>query len=366
MLSSGWMVETEVEILEEATMNLKNSFSLLAAAMCLAALTTTAVPARAQSGPFQVVDHWKIGGEGGWDYLLADPAVHVVYVTHGPRVEVIDTRTGKSVGALTGFKSTHGVALDETGKFGYVSDGGGNAVWVFDRHTYQVGASIAAGTNPDGIVFEPATKTVWAFNGRSGDATVIDAESQKVVATIKLSGKPEFPTVDGKGNVYVNIETKNSITKLDAKTKNVVAEWPLTGCESPSGMAIDTAGHRLFSVCDGKKMAVTDYLSGKLVANPSIGDSPDAAGFDPKHGLAFSSNGDGTLTVIDAKNPGYKVVQTLATQKGARTMTFDSGNSRVYLVTAELGPRPAPTEAVPHPRPPVLPGSFQILVVERK
>ena len=359
-------METGVEILEDVAMNLKNSFSVLTAAMCLAALTTVAVPAQTTAGMFEVVDHWKIGGEGGWDYLLADPSSHVVYVTHGPRVEIVDTRTGKSVGALTGFKSTHGVALDQTGKFGYVSDGGGNAVWVFDRHTFQVGASIAAGTNPDGIVFEPVTKTVWAFNGRSNDATVIDADSQKVVATIKLSGKPEFPTVDGNGNVYVNIENRNTITKLDAKAKSVVAEWPLTGCESPSGMAIDTAGHRLFSVCDGKKMAVTDYLSGKVVANPAIGDSPDAAGFDTKRGLAFSSNGDGTLTVIDAKDPGYKVLQNLATQKGARTMAFDSGNGRVYLVTAEMGPRPAATEAVPHPRPAVLPGSFQILVVERK
>jgi len=347
-------------------MNIKNSISALAAATCLALLTTNALSAEPPAGQFEVVDHWKIGGEGGWDYLLADPTAHVVYVTHGPRVEIIDTKTGKSVGALTGFKSTHGVALDQTGKFGYVSDGAGNAVWVFDRHSYQMGASITAGTNPDGIVFEPVTKTVWAFNGRSNDVSVIDADSQKVVATIKLSGKPEFPTVDGKGNVYVNIETKNSVVKLDAKTKSVVVEWPLAGCESPSGMAIDTAGHRLFSVCDGKKMAVTDYLSGKVLANPSIGDSPDAAGFDAKNGLAFSSNGDGTLTVVDAKNPGYNVVQTVATQKGARTMSFDAGNGRVYLVTAEMGPRPAPTEANPRPRPPVLPGSFQILVVERK
>ena len=347
-------------------MDVKNSLSVLAAAMCLAVVTTTAVSAEPPAGTFEVVDHWKIGGEGGWDYLLADPSAHVLYVTHGPRVEIIDTKTGKTAGSLTGFKGTHGVALDQAGKFGYVSDGAGNAVWVFDRHTFQMGASIPAGTNPDGIIFEPVTKTVWAFNGRSNDATVIDADSQKVVTTIKLSGKPEFPAVDGKGNVYVNIETKNSIVKLDAKTKSVVAEWPLAGCESPSGMAIDTAGHRLFSVCDGKKMAVTDYLSGKVLATPTIGDSPDAAGYDPKTGLAFSSNGDGTLTVIDTKDAGYKVVQTVATQKGARTMAFDPANGRVYLVTAEMGPRPPATEAVPHPRPQVLPGSFQILVVERK
>jgi YVTN family beta-propeller protein len=347
-------------------MNLKKFLPALATLVCVSVLAATTAFAEAPAGMFEVVDHWKIGGDGGWDYLLADPSAHVVYVTHGPRVEIIDTKTGKSVGALTGFKSTHGVALDEAGKFGYVSDGAGNAVWVFDRHSFQMGPSIAAGTNPDGIVFEPVTGTVWAFNGRSNDATVIDAASQKVVATIKLSGKPEFPTVDGKGNVYVNIETKNSIVKLDAKGKSVVAEWPLAGCESPSGMAIDTAGHRLFSVCDGKKMAVTDYISGKVIANPAIGDSPDAAGFDAKRQLAFSSNGDGTLTVIDTKGSDYKVVQTLATQKGARTMAFDSGNGRVYLVTAEMGPRPSATEANPRPRPPVLPGSFQILVVERK
>jgi DNA-binding beta-propeller fold protein YncE len=250
-----------VEILEDVAMNLKNSFSALTAAMFLAVLTTKTVTAEPPAGKFEIVDHWKIGGDGGWDYLLADPTAHVVYVTHGPRVEIVDTKTGKSAGALTGFKSTHGVALDQAGKFGYVSDGAGNAVWVFDRHTYQMGASIPVGTNPDGIVFEPTTKTVWAFNGRSNDATVIDADSQKVVDNIKLSGRPDFPTIDGKGNLYVNSDNKNSIVKLDAKTKSVVAEWPLAGCESPSGMAIDTAESSVLGM-RRKKMAAPP-LSGR-------------------------------------------------------------------------------------------------------
>ena len=315
---------------------------------------------------YQVENRWNIGGEGGWDYLLADPGAHLLYITHGPRVEVVDTATGKPAGALTGFKSTHGVTLDDKGQYGYVSDGAGNAVAVFDRHTLKVIATIPAGTNPDGIIYEPVTKNVWAFNGRSQDASVIDTTTQKVIATVKLSGKPEFPTVDGKGNVFVNIETKNSIAKLDAKSKTVTAEWPLAGCESPSGMAIDTDHHRLFSVCDGKKMAVTDYATGKVVATPEIGDSPDAAGYDAKHQLAFSSNGEGTLTVVDASSPAYKVVQNLATQKNARTMAFDSGTGRIYLVTAELGPKPAATAENPRPRAPVLPGSFTVLVVGRK
>ncbi len=315
---------------------------------------------------YQVQDKWRIGGEGGWDYLLADPDAHLLYVTHGPRVEIVDTNTGKAVGALTGFKSTHGVALDDTGKYGYVSDGQGNAVVVFDRHNFNTVATIAAGTNPDGIVYEPVTKTVWAFNGRSNDASVIDTATQKVVATIKLPGKPEFPTVDGQGMVFVNIETKNSIVRLDAKSKELSATWPLVGCESPSGMAIDRGNHRLFSVCDGNKMAITDYQSGKVVATPAIGDSPDAAGFDEKHQLAFSSNGDGTLTIVNAGSKDYNVLQNLATQKSARTMAFDSGTGRIYLVAAEMGPRPAATAENPRPRPTIVSGSFTILVVGRK
>jgi len=344
---------------------LPSSYRRLFSRTAIVSLLAVCSPVFAQQS-YQIQDRWKIGGEGGWDYLLADPGAHLLYVTHGPRVEILDTKTGKPVGSLTGFKNTHGVALDDAGKYGYVSDGQGNVVVVFDRHTFKTVATIAAGTNPDGITYEPITKTVWAFNGRSNDATVIDTATQKVIATIKLSGKPEFPTVDGKGTVFVNIETKNSVARLDAKTKAVTAEWPLAGCDSPSGMAIDTGHHRLFSVCDSKKMTVTDYQSGKVLATPTIGDSPDAAGFDEKRQVAFSSNGDGTLTVIDAGSPEYKVLQDLPTQKNARTMSFDSGTDRVYLVAAEMGPRPAATPENPRPRPPVVPGSFTIIVVGRK
>ncbi len=202
------------------------------------------------------------------------------------------------MGSIAGLHGTHGVALDDAGKFGYISDGGGNAVVVFDRATLATVATIPAGTNPDGIVFEPATQTVWAFNGRSKDATVIDAAQRKVVATIPLPGKPEFPAVDGKGTVFDNIEDKNEIVRLDAHTKKLTAEWPV--CDSPSGLAYDVPGNRLFPVCDGKKMSVVDSNSGKVLATPSIGDGPDAAGWDAKHKLAFASSGDGILAVVDA------------------------------------------------------------------
>jgi YVTN family beta-propeller protein len=227
-------------------------------------------------------------------------------------------------------------------------------------------ASIPAGTNPDGIVFEPVTKTVWAFNGRSNNATVIDTAQRKVVATIPLDGKPEFPVADGTGKVFDNIESKNEIARFDAAARKITATWALANCDSPSGLAIDRQGRRLFAVCEGGKMAVVDANSGKTLANPAIGEGPDAARYDSKRKLAFSSNGGGTLTVIDADKNGYPVVQNLATQRGARTMTLDQETGRLFLATAMFGERPAATAENPHPRPAIVPGSFTILVVGQK
>jgi YVTN family beta-propeller protein len=335
--------------------------------LALSASLLLAPSAALAQKPYSVLTQWTVGGEGGWDYLTSDPKAHRLYVTHGPRVEVLDTDSGKVVGSITGLKGTHGVALDDSGKYGYVSDGGANVVVVFDRATLATVASIPAGTNPDGIAFEPVTKTVWAFNGRSSNATVIDTGQQKVVATIPLDGKPEFPVADGKGTVFANIESKNEIVRFDAAARKITATWPLANCESPSGLAIDLAGRRLFAVCDGGKMAVVDANSGKTLANPSIGDGPDAARYDSARKLAFSSNGEsGTLTIIDAGKDNYPVLQNVATQRGARTMTLDSATGRIYLATAKLGERPAPTAQNPHARPAVVPGSFTILVVGQK
>ncbi|WP_348266393.1 YncE family protein [Edaphobacter sp. DSM 109919] len=315
--------------------------------------------------PYSVQTRWTVGGDGGWDYLTADAGAHRLYVTHGTRVEVLDTNSGKVVGNIQGLQGIHGVALDNAGKYGYISDGRAGAVVVFDRASLKTLASIPVGTNPDGIVFEPVTKTVWAFNGRSSDVSVIDTATRKVVATIALPGKPEFPVADGKGTIFDNIETKNSIVRLDAKTKTLTATWPLTNCESPSGLAMDQAGRRLFTVCDGKTMNVVDANSGKVLATPAIGDGPDAAAYDPAHKLAFASNGDGTLTVVDASKNTFPVLQNVATQKGARTMSLDTATGRIYLVTAEFGPKPAATATNPRPRPAILPGSFTVLVVGR-
>jgi YVTN family beta-propeller protein len=314
---------------------------------------------------YQVVDHWKIGGDGFWDYMTVDPAAHKLYITHGQKVDVVDTASGKVVSQITGLHGIHGVALDPEGKYGYISDGGGNAVVVFDRSNGSTVATIPVGTNPDAITYEPVTKTVWTFNGRSKDASVVDTNTRKIVATIPLPGKPEFAQVDGQGNVYDNIEDKNEIVRLDAHTNKVTATWPI-GCDSPSGLAIDTDGHRLFSVCDGKKMAVTDYTSGKQLATPAIGDGPDAAAYDANAKLAFASCGEGVLSVVNAGDSSYPTIQSLTTERGARTMAYDATNDRIYLVTAQFGPRPQPTADNPRPRPTIVPGSFTVIVVGRK
>lgn len=323
------------------------------------------VPFAMQAQKYHVVDHWKIGGEGGWDYLLSDDAAHRLYITHGTRVEVLNTLDGKQVGAITGLKGTHGIALNPDGKTGYISDGVGNAIVVFSRETLAVIAKVPAGANPDGIAFEPVTNTVWAFNGKSHDASVMDAVTNTVIATIALGGKPEFPQVDGKGNVYVNIEDKNSVVALNAFDKHVTTSWDLSGCEAPSGMAVDLKDDRLFSVCDEGKMAISNLSEHKLIGLAPIGDSPDAAAYNAASQLAFSSNGEGTLTVIDASKKGYPVWQTVTTLKGARTMAYEAAGDRIFLSAAKLGATPPPTESKPHPKPSVVPGSFEILVVAR-
>ncbi|MGH9606973.1 MAG: YncE family protein [Terracidiphilus sp.] len=330
-----------------------------------AAALLMAAPAQlAAQQPYHVLDHWKIGGGGRWDYMHADAKAHRLYIAHGDTVDAIDTQTGKSVGELTGFKGTHGIALDNEGKYGYISDGGANAVVVFDRKTLKKVATIPAGEGPDGIVFEPATQTVWAFDGHGQTATVIDAATRTVAATIALPGRPEFPAVDGKGDVFDNIESKSEIARFDARTKKITAVWPI-GCDSPSGLAIDTRGHRLFSVCHNQKMSVVDYETGKVLANPSIGSGPDAARYNAKHKLAFATCGEGVLSVVDAGAPGYPTIETLPTQRGARTMAYDPATDRIYTVTAEFGPTPAPTADHPRPRPEAIPGSFTIIVIGR-
>ena len=292
------------------------------------------------SDGYRVLSKWKIGGEGGWDYMSVDPVTRELYVARGPHVLVLNTSTGKVIADITGFKGTHGVVFDSMGKLGYISDGGSNQVAVFDRHAHAVLARVSTGVNPDGLLYEPFTKTVWAFNGRSHSATVIDTRDNKVLVTIDLPGKPEFPASDSKGSVFVNIEDKSLLQHIDAKSMKKLEAWPLAPCESPSGLAIDAQHEKLFSVCDGKVMTVTNGKNGKVEATVPIGDGPDAAAFDPMRKLVFSSNGEGNLTVVRQDSPTkYSVIANVPTQRSARTMALDEKTGRIYLVAAEFGPR---------------------------
>jgi sugar lactone lactonase YvrE len=316
--------------------------------------------------PFEIEQKWTIGGTGGWDYLMTDPTTHRLYIAHMTRVDVVDTTNGKVIGAIEGLTRCHGIIIAPDGKTGFVSDGGANNVVVFDTSNFATLTKIQAGTNPDGMAYEGSTNTVWAFNGASKNVTVIDAANRKVIGTVALPGKPEFPQSDDQGTVFVNIEDKNSIVRLDAKAEKITATWPLSGCDSPSGLAFDKEGGRLFSVCDGKKMVVTDSRTGKSLATPTIGDGPDAAGYDAGKKLAFSSNGDGTLSIVDTSKATYPVVQTLPTMKGARTMALDASSGKMYTVSAKFGATPPATAATPHPRPTALPDTFTVIVIGQK
>ena len=219
--------------------------------------------------------------------------------------------------------------------------------------------------NPDAILYEPLGKHVFTFNGKSKNVTVLDATTLALVTTLPVPGKPEFAVDDGKGQIYVNIESDpGQMVVIDSRNLLIKATWPLPGCGSPSGLSIDRVHHRLFSVCQDRIMAVTSAKTGAPVARVPIGVSPDATAFDPRRGLLFSSNGDGTLTVVRQRSPDrYDVLGNLPTQRGARTMALDTASGKVYLVTAEFGPMPPETPEQPHPRPLPIPGTFTILVV---
>ena len=337
------------------------SATVMAAFLLLGALASERPVFAADA--YSVKHTWKIGGDGGWDDLSVDSPNHLLYIARGNRIQIVDLQSGKLVKEITGLKGTHGVVFDSAGKYGYISDGGDNAVRVFDRKTFELTDRIPTGQNPDGIVFEPETQQVLTFNGRSHDASVIDIKTNKVVGTIPLMGKPEFPATDGKGTVWVNNEDKSTVQKIDAKTMKVTAEWSIQPCEGPSGLSMDKEHRRLFSVCD-KVMAVSDADAGKVVASVPIGDGPDADRFDAKNHLVFSSNGEGTLSIVQQKSADvYAPLQTLQTMRSARTMALDTATGMVYLVGAEFGPRPAATAENPRPRPSIVPGSFVVLAV---
>jgi DNA-binding beta-propeller fold protein YncE len=313
---------------------------------------------------YHVITKIRIGGTGGWDYVSIDSNARRLYATHNNQVDVVDVDAGKVVGTIPQLHFVHGVALAPALNKGFISNGQSNSVTIFDLKTLEkTGEPASGGMNPDSICYEAKTQRVFAFNGRSSDSTAIDAKTGEPLSTFPVGGKPEFCAADGAGKIYVNLEDKSSIAEIDAAKPAVLRTASLAPCEEPSGLAIDTKDGVLFSVCGNKMMAVTDIKDLKVIATPAIGANPDAAGYDPGTGLAFSSNGEGTLTIVRNMGGKWDAVETVTTERGARTMTVDPKTHRVYLLAAEYGPAPEPKSGEKKARPSILPDSFHVLVV---
>jgi YVTN family beta-propeller protein len=330
----------------------------------LAALPQAQLKAQLAPG-YKVTKKIQIGGDGGWDYTIVDSDARRLYVSHATHTVVLDVDQGKVVGDIPNTDGVHGIALaPDLGK-GFTSNGRANTVTVFDLKTLKVLDTIkVTGTNPDCITYDPVSKRVFTFNGGSADATAIDAASGKVLATIPLGSKPEFAQADGKGHIFNNLEDTSELVEIDTGKPTLMNRWPLTPCESPSGMAIDRERGRLFIGCHNKMMAIADTGTGKIVATVPIGEGVDANAFDPGTGLAYSSNGgSGTLTVVKEESPDkFTVLEEAPTEARARTMAMDLKTHTVYLPIAQFGPPPAPTADNPHPRPSIVSGTFALLV----
>ena len=320
----------------------------------------------AASPGYKVVNTYKVGGDGGWDYLTTDAAARRLYISRATHVIVLDLDSGKTLGDIADTPGVHGIALaPELGR-GFISNGREGTVSIFDLKTLATISKVNVGENPDAILYDPATQRVFTFNGRSQDSTAIDAAKGTVLGTIKLDGKPEFAASDGKGEIFVNIEDKSELTAIDPSKLVVKSTWPLTPCESPSGLAMDRKNRRLFVGCENKMMAVVNADTGKVLATPAIGEGVDATAFDDEAGLAFASCGEGVLTVVREESPDkFSVAENVPTQPGARTLALDSKTHNVFVVTAKFGPPPAATADNPHPRRTILPDSFVVLVVSK-
>jgi DNA-binding beta-propeller fold protein YncE len=317
------------------------------------------------AGPgYHVIKKLKLGGEGFWDYLTVDNEARRLYVSRGTHVMVVDLAGDTLAGDIPETPGVHGIAVAHDLNRGFISNGRANTSTIFDLKTLKKIGDVKTGTNPDAILYDAFSKRVFTFNGRSSDATAFDAASGVVAGTIPLGGKPEFAREDGKGKIYVNIESTSEVAEIDSRSLAVTRRFSLKPGEEPSGMGFDIAHHRIFSGCSNKLMTVLDLESGTVTGTVPIGEGVDGNGFDSVSGLAFSSNGEGTLTVVREASPGkFEVAETVPTQRGARTMTIDPKTGNIYLPTAEFGPAPQATAENPRARPPMIKDSFVILVV---
>jgi YVTN family beta-propeller protein len=329
----------------------------------LLAATPTALP------QFHVQDQWNLGGKGGWGFLVLDAPTHRLYIPRTNRVMVVDTKTGKTVGEVEDMKNIRNIALDDSGKYGYVTDvtdGSAGFVRVFDRTTLKLVTSIPTGAVPAAIVFDPASKSVFVFNSRGHSATVIDSVTNQVTATIPLAGRPSSAVGDGTGTIFVTLPALGEITRLDAAAKKTTSSWQLAPCTGPSGLAIDNAHHQLFTTCEDHRLVAVNSDTGHVT---SIGDAPANAGdidFDAKHNLLFLADPAGSLLIFRRESPlKYSRLQQVKTESGARTMIVSQKDSKAYLATSKFGKNSATVSEELQYRPTPIPGTFSVIVVGR-
>jgi len=318
------------------------------------------------SSIFRIVKKIHLEGNGGWDYLTADDSTGRLFISHSNSVQVVDEISGNLIGTIPDTKGVHGIALAHSLNKGFISNGKDSSITIFNLNDLKVIEKVkVTGRNPDAILYDPFSKRVFTFNGGSSNATVIDAITNKVIETIILEGKPEFSVSDGNGKIYVNIEDKSILDEIDPVTLKIVHSWPIAPGEEASGLALDNKNHRLFVVCDNKLMIIIDALKGNVISTLPIGDRVDGVAFDPVKNYAYSSNGEGTMTVVSEENKDtFKVIENVVTQKGARTITVDKKTHHIFMPTAEFEAAQEPTNENPRPRPSIVPNSFVILDFE--
>jgi hypothetical protein len=301
---------------------------------------------------YHVVRTIHLPGADGWDYVNVDSASQTLFVSRGTHVQVVDLKSGTLKGDILNTTGVHGIAIDDKSGHGFTSNGRANTVTEFDLKTLERIQDIPVDQGPDCIIFDPATERVFTFNGRAGTSTAIDAVTGKVLGTIPLPGRPEFAVADGKGLIYNNIESLSEVAQIDSRTLKVLNTWSIAPGDGPSGIAMDTAHNRVFSVCGNQMMTVLNPTTGKIVATPAIGNGDDASAFDQKYQLAFGPNGeDGTLTEVHEDTPDtYTVVATVPTQAYARIIALDRKTNHIYAVTATALPAPASTPPQPGAR----------------
>ena len=306
---------------------------------------------------YKIVNKIHIEGDGGWDYLFSDDQAGILYVSHSTIVQAVDETKGVVAGTITGLNGVHGIAIAPKLNKGFITSGRDSSVAIFDTKTFQLIKKVTVtGKGPDAIVFDPYSNNVFVFNGKTNNATVINATSNLITATIPLEGKPEFPAANGKGKIYVNLEDKSKIAVINTSKNKVENVWSIAPGEGPSGLAMDIETNRLFSVCGNKMMVVVNAESGKVITTLPTGERTDGAAFDPGLKRAYSSNGEGTLTVVqEGKDDTFSVLVNVPTQKGARTITVNKLTHHVYLPTADFEAQ------VGNERPKMIPGTFVVL-----